>query len=158
MNTKKICKIATMAVLFVAIISFWWWMSKRTQIEISRDIGIPLHKATVVSESDTHGGFHGDGTTFIELNCSKADVLKEIKTAQGWKELPLSDSSRNLIYEFCHLPFPEVANGYYYFYDRHSGATDVYDDTKVTGRGSLNFTIAIYDSDTNMLYYSRVDT
>lgn len=158
MKHKTIYKIMAAAILMIAVICFGWRIAKQTQTEISKDTGIRLYQAAIVSKDDTHGGFHGDGTTFIVVDCSKIDVIKEMQNAAGWKELPLSDSSRNLIYTFCDLPFPEITNGYYYFCDRHREAAGIYDDTKVTERSSLNFTIAVYDSDTGMLYYSRVDT
>ena len=49
---------------------------------------------------------------------------------------------------------------YYFFFDRHSDATNPKDDSAFLdeSRPSYNFTVAIYDSDTNMLYYARVDT
>ena len=54
--------------------------------------------------------------------------------------------------------FPKVENGYYYFYDRHSESKDHFDDTNVLSRHSFNFVIAIFDTDTNRLYYSKFDT
>ena len=53
---------------------------------------------------------------------------------------------------------PEVTNGYYYFCDRHSDSIDSSDDTNLLSRASFNFTLAIYDSDTNRLYYVEFDT
>lgn len=41
---------------------------------------------------------------------------------------------------------------------RHSESTDHFDDTNVLDRHSFNFVIAIFDTDTNRLYYSRFDT
>lgn len=43
--------------------------------------------------------------------------------------------------------FPMVYNGYHFFIDRHSESKDVKDDTDLLNRNSLNFAIAIYDTD-----------
>ena len=56
------------------------------------------------------------------------------------------------------LEIPQIENGYYYFYDRHDEATDPYDDSEFLARFSFNFTLAIYDSDTNTLYLCEYDT
>jgi len=64
----------------------------------------------------------------------------------------------------CHIvgdgtpAIPEVDNGYYYFRDRHYQSTDPTDDSGVLGRASYNFTIAIYDTDSKILYYMELDT
>ena len=50
---------------------------------------------------------------------------------------------------------PEVENGYYIVIDRHS-QKDENDD--ILGRASYNFTMAIYDTDANILYYCEFDT
>ena len=53
---------------------------------------------------------------------------------------------------------PEVENGYYYFLDRHSQSTNPKDDSGVLDRASYNFTIAIFDTDQQTLYYMELDT
>ena len=53
---------------------------------------------------------------------------------------------------------PDIQNGYYYFYDRHSESTEPYNDEDVLSRASFNFTLALYDSDNNVLYYVEFDT
>ena len=49
--------------------------------------------------------------------------------------------------------FPEVAQGYYRLIDRQ-------DDTEqdILERYSFNFTVAVYDSEENILYYGKQDT
>ena len=53
---------------------------------------------------------------------------------------------------------PDIENGYYYFLDRHSEATNVNNDEDLNERSSYNFSLGIYDSDTMMLYYYELDT
>ena len=51
-----------------------------------------------------------------------------------------------------------LKEGYYFIYDRHSESTEPFDSTEILERASLNFTAAIYDADTDRLYYVEVDT
>ncbi|MCI8646570.1 MAG: hypothetical protein HFE76_07150 [Firmicutes bacterium] len=54
--------------------------------------------------------------------------------------------------------FPKIQNGYYYFLDKQIENGDMHDDAGVLGRHSMNFIIAIYDADTDTLYYGELDT
>lgn len=53
---------------------------------------------------------------------------------------------------------PKVEHGFYYFQDRHSKSTDSSSDVEIFDRGSYNFSLAVYDSDTDRLYYFELDT
>ena len=53
---------------------------------------------------------------------------------------------------------PAVENGWYRLIDRHADAADPADESAILGRGSLNFTLALYDADRNELYYLTLDT
>lgn len=124
---------------------------------------------TVVAESDTHGGFHGDGAYSLILDCA-GNRGKAWELLQGWQPLPLSENLALLLYggekdgtsyayglaEEAHLP--RVEHGFYCFYDRHSESTDPSVDTHLLDRGSFNFSLAIYDSDADRLYYFEYDT
>ena len=123
----------------------------------------------VVEENDSHGGFHGDGMYYLVLDCSK-NQESTLEIVSGWKELPLSKNIKLMIYggtadEVVYMSeianaakIPTVENGYYYFCDRHSQSTDADDDTNLLNRASFNFTLAIYDCDTDTLYYVEYDT
>ena len=58
--------------------------------------------------------------------------------------------------EEAHMP--SIDNGYYMFEDRHSESKDSRDDSELFDRYSFNFSIAIYDCDTDKLYYFEFDT
>ena len=49
---------------------------------------------------------------------------------------------------------PEIRAGFYRLIDRHAQAGE----TDLLGRASLNFTLALYDTDTDTLYYFEMDT
>ena len=133
---------------------------------IGNKIEINNNECKIEEEKDTHGGFLGDGDYFARVVCSKLDSSQ---LSSNWKELPLSsslDRVKNLIqcnskqcatfFERYHIP--EIKNGYYYFYDRHSESIDKYDDTDLNNRSSYNFSLAIYDSDSGVIYYYKLDT
>ena len=48
---------------------------------------------------------------------------------------------------------PKITNGYYLLIDRQEETT-----TPLLSRPSLNFTLAVYDSDKDTLYYCKMDT
>lgn len=123
----------------------------------------------VIEEEDTHGGFLGDGSYYLILDCSnKVDAAME--NVGDWEQLPLSENLHLIMYggekdgmtygynlsEEAHIP--AIENGYYYFKDRHSEAKDSSDDSELFKRASFNFSLAVYDSDTNRFYYFEFDT
>ena len=56
------------------------------------------------------------------------------------------------------LQLPQIQNGYYYFVDRQAESEMQHSDAQLMERASLNFSIALYDVDTDTLYYIEVDT
>ncbi len=133
-------------------------------------LGFEIGDFTTVEEADTHGGFHGDGSYYLILDCSEnATLAREI--VKDWKPFPLTESlelamyggTRGIVsydgYRFAEeAHWPRINNGVYRFVDRHSDSTDQGDDTDLLNRASFNFTIAAYDFDTNRLYYFEMDT
>jgi hypothetical protein len=123
----------------------------------------------VIEEVDSHGGFHGDGTYHLILDCGK-NKEKALKTISKWDKLPLSKNLEIELYggqmgdvsimsdlaKECNVP--RIKNGYYYFYDRHSESTDRRDDSELLDRYSENYSLAIYDTDTDRMYFIASDT
>ena len=141
--------------------------------DISKEIGVDVVAGEVISESDTHGGFHGDGDAVIVIQFTDTSFFDQIIDDEAWDELPLTENLTALVYGLHtetssigpmihsgdNIPVvPEIENGYYYFRDRHYQSKEPKDDTDVLSRASYNFTIAIYDADTNILYYLELDT
>ena len=58
--------------------------------------------------------------------------------------------------EEAHIP--KITNGYYMFKDRHSESKDLADDSELLNRYSYNFSIAVYDSDADRVYFFDFDT
>ena len=123
----------------------------------------------VVEELDTHGGFVGDGSYYLILDCSnnKEEALKKV---EGWDKLPLSENLNLIMYggekdgveygyklaEEAHIP--KVENGYYMFEDREPESKDSKDDSELFDRHSYNFSLGVYDCDTDKMYYFEFDT
>lgn len=137
--------------------------------ETTEYFGFAKKEFSVVEELDTHGGFHGDGSYYLILDCSD-NKEKALDLVDTWNQLPLS-KNLNLImfggekngvtygYELAkEAHIPKIENGYYIFEDRSSESKDSTDDKELLNRSSFNFSVAIYDCDTNKLYYFEFDT
>lgn len=124
---------------------------------------------SVVEELDTHGGFLGDGSHYLILDCS-GNKQKSSEIIKDWNKLPLSENLNlamyggekdGVIYGYelakkAHMP--KIENGYYIFEDRHSESNDSKDDSELFDRYSFNFSIAVYDCDTDKMYFFKFDT
>ncbi len=137
----------------------------------SKELGVPLKDGQIVQYADSHGGFLGDGMTKAVIQFSDSEVLEEIE--KQWESVPLTENLAQMAYgaeseEFYRNPliqnedgtpfFPKVTDGYYWFMDRYSQSADPRDDSDLLNRHSYNFTLAVYDSGSNKLYYAVVDT
>lgn len=130
---------------------------------LSEKLDIEITQEAVVEKSDVDN-------EFITLKITDEKTVDEIKSE--WKELPLTENLTALVYgvedETSSIGpyitndnqplFPQIENGYYYFCDRHSESKDNFDDAEILDRNSFNFTIAIFDTDTNKLHYCEFDT
>jgi hypothetical protein len=171
---KKIL-IATL-IIVSSIIVLTACTSKDNVRYLSKVLGINMSGGKIVEYTDTHGGFHGDGDTYIKVEFDdKASmaIVDELSNNPSWSVLPLSDNLHAAVYgekyessrggylvhdaEYKSI-IPRIEIGYYYFYDRNSESKNVKDDTELFNRHSYNFTIAIYDAINQELYYYELDT
>lgn len=143
--------------------------------KVEKYIDIDLSSADVISEHESHGGFNGDGTTFLSLQCI-GEIGAEIAENDSFRKLPLSadigimlygsdyvmysETSRSPLSDGDHSPlFPKIENGFYYFLDLYpQESKEPFDTDGFLDRYSFNFVIAIYDSDTDILYFCKFDT
>ena len=130
-------------------------------------MGFDKSEYTLVAEEDTHGGFLGDGSYYLILDCS-SNAEKACGIVSEWKPLPLSENLDLIMYggvrdgkayqymlaEEAH--WPKIEHGYYKFMDEQSD--DPADDSGLLDRYSFNFELAAYDTDANMFYFFRFDT
>ncbi len=149
---------------------------KSMQRRISEEIGIDVSHAEVLLEMDTHGGFHGDGTSCVVFQLDE-ETAQTLRCAQEWKQLPMHETAQTLLYGVTHTtpegtwtagPYlrdadekplvPHLQSGYYLLLDRHSSAKPNQDAAEILRRASINVTIAVYDDTSHILYVCRLDT
>lgn len=172
----RLCAAAMCALLMLCLImtsAACRSITQTAQDRVSAALGLELSSAEAFGFEDSHGGFHGDGTTFITLQITDEAFAEHIASDPSWHSLPLDDTLTVLLYGIADgqgsygpyltdeggAPlFPQVENGYYFINDRHPTASVPYSSSAILGRGSFNLTAAIYDSDTQKLYFCEFDT
>ena len=124
---------------------------------------------SVIEELDTHGGFQGEGSHYLILDCSD-NKQKALEIIKNWNKLPLSENLNLVMYDgekdgvICgyelakEAHIPKIENGYYIFDNSQLKGKDNGDDSELFNRYSFNFEIAIYDCDTDRMYYFEFDT
>ena len=135
-------------------------------------VEIDIKGCRVKENIDTH--FIADGEVYITLDCSNKSkyISKQIS---NWNKLPLSDNLKIELYggyedestyrtgileDNEDYTMPVISNGYYYFVDKQNKEAEKHSDKYLLDddRYSFNYYIAIYDIDTNKLYYIEDDT
>ena len=146
--------------------------TRSTPENVAQELGVSLPETVSVGYEDTHGGFHGDGETFVTLTFSADDAaaLQAQLAEQGWQPLPMVGELRAAVYGgeldgvnygdgvFARYSVSAPVNGWYWFFDRHSEATDPHSADGLLGRYSMNYSAAVFDADRNTLYYYELDT
>ena len=126
-------------------------------------IETPIPMFEKIEEKDTHGGFHGDGEALVKVYFSDKQAEKFIRKIDNnthWNKLPMKDILQTCINNNItdEISVPIIENGYWFFLDRHSKATDKYNYYDMFDRASSNYSIAIFDIDSNVLYIYSLDT
>ena len=158
--TRTICVWLMLAAILLSLTG----CARSELSRLSDTLGVDLTSGIVEASFDDHGGFHGDGTTFLKIRFSA--FPEEIRESKEWCQLPLTDHLKSFVEATsslfsdndgnCYLPV--VEHGYYCYIDRHYESTDPKDDSELMHRYSFNVTLAVFDSDTNTLYYIKLDT
>ncbi len=132
-------------------------------------IPLDLSRCKLLEHTDTHGGFLGDGIKLLTYDCGMDEEAILAQTDQ-WPRLPLPENVRLLLYggekngvfyayNFAEdFSIPQIANGRYYFYDRHAEASDPWDSAALFDRYSFNLSLFLYDKDAKLLYCFELDT
>ena len=168
-------------VLFAAIAgtAFFAAWKQGEREEHSEKAALDLWSARLVSQKDTHGGFHGDGTSLFIYAFDDDRALNEIKNSPDWRPLPFDkmeevvlygvhaveedgmESQAGPIFKFNNQRepvVPRIENGFVKVLDRHSEGNGQTDYETIFGRGSINLTVMLYDTDENLLYICEMDT
>lgn len=131
-----------------------------TLSEVGKAVGVELSDGEVLTDEDTHGGFHGDGRRLVTVRFPErqGDTLAEtISGRDSWSPLPLP----GVLSDLAKQGFEDLTaatRGYYFFENRHSEAKDGGDLDQLVGPASFNFTVAVYDTAARTLYYYELDT
>ncbi len=132
---------------------------------LSQRLDLPIRQEMLVTYTDTHGGFHGDGYLFAEMQDTEEETLYvALLRRDDWQEGPADDGFRRLMFggyvtDQSRQPFFGEPSGDYlwYFHDRHSDANGS-DASAAMERPSLNFDAGVYDPETGKLYFVAFDT
>ncbi len=167
--SNKYACLCSISLTLVFILTGCFYRS--TDKYVKHEIGLDVSSCTLVNDTDSHGGCHGDGERTIIFDCSNTNTLDQFK---NWNTLPLSSNLDIMMYNgskdgedygyglALENNIPKIANGYYYFVDRYAKQykdnDDIHSDNKLLDRSSSNFTLAMYDLDTNYLYYYEYDS
>lgn len=156
---KKLCLIILLLII-VYIIYLYTFYDYNFYSSI---IETPIPMFTKIEEKDTHGGFHGDGEALVKVYFSDKQAEKFIRKIDKnihWNKLPMKDILQTCLNNNItdEISVPIIENGYWFFLDRHSKATNKYNYYDMFGRASSNYSIAIFDIDSNVLYIYSLDT
>lgn len=164
---KKIFTPLLFFIILTSVLTACGAMSDDATDETTEVLGLDISAGEEISNYDTHSG-NGDGTTCIAYSFSDDTLLEEIKSSSEWKEFPLDNTVQALVYGVSDEtstkgPFltnkdenplvPEIQNGYYLLIDRQGE-----NEKDILDRYSFNFTLGLYDTDTNTLYFCKLDT
>ena len=133
---------------------------------VGSNLNLNLYDSEIVSKKSTKG-FFGDGIYYIVIDCknSKKEVLEQI--SNRWKLLPFTDNLNLIMYErnsnyhyrlAQDVGLPKIEDGYYLFVNRYFNAKNKYQDDDLFDYHSFDFTLAVYDKKTDLLYYFEYDT
>ena len=124
---------------------------------VARELGLDVDNGYIMRQMDTHGGFLGDGCSYIEIGFRDQGIEDQVKGNTSWKKMPLDDTARTLVEliqdEDGNPLIPECTHGYYIIMDWQDET-----DIPMLDRYSFNYTVGLYDSDGRILHYGRFDT
>ena len=164
-------KLGWIGIVLVFVFSLAACGSQDPQEIVSEALGVDASTGSTMSSMDTHSG-NGDGTSFVVLHFDGDEMIKQIKADAAWQPFPLDETVQTLVYGVSDAtssigPFltdedgkalvSEIANGYYRLIDRQV-EEDQATGADILNRASFNFTVGLYDTDTNTLYCCELDT
>ena len=143
---------------------------------VESTFSLQLDGATVEEAWDTHGGFHGDGNTYIQLSLT-AGLEEQITAVNAEYAGEKKGGPWYAISEYSHsyaslqenvidyrgegedrAVLPEITNGYFCLIDDFGTKDEyVWIDTDWRMGAYWNWKVAIYDADTLKLYYYESD-
>ena len=121
---------------------------------------VSFGKGTLLSYLDDRDGFHGDGLISVAVAYDDSDIAEKLKENTCWHRLPLDRKLAAGLQENPHINGNISVKHGYYFYAAENVVTSKYtvyeEGTEL--QTSNDYIIAIYDTDTGILYYWKVNT
>jgi len=167
-------------IILILMLLFGCSKAKEPVDYVSELLGTDTSEFAVTAYYDTHSGWLGDGETVLIMSLTEHQETQLLRDTQNHfcrYDLPFSQPISIALYggemdrggvSYYHGSLfhtdsgepivPQITNGFYLFYDRHSESTDPSNDFRLHYRGSWNFDLAVYDADTRTLYYLVLDT
>lgn len=150
---KKKIKIFLYLVIIFLIIYLLMLPSEESAYEkVGKELHFDTSDCEIIKSEDSHGGFHGDGETYIIFNCQNSPLK-----LSDWKDLPLSPNLTKMLNKEQEIS--KVEEGYYYFVNTfnryYNNGIDIHDESSLSLN---NYLIAIYDTKNNFLYYYKFDS
>lgn len=124
---------------------------------------------------DTHGGFHGDGSTLIVFE-SASELMAAISQTDGWRISPITDEEYALLadswFQSAPLVSPPPGTVFDAWFYRNDQPDDPFSAQLTQAYApylpqhcredgvvySANWAMAFYDADTGLMCYYRLDT
>ena len=179
---NRVVKFLLVTVLAVSMAASLTGCASSEKKLVEEKLQIDLSSAKLLSKSDSHGGFHGDGTLVMSYDCSGAPLDLQLDELKKWQKFPIANVVKRLV--IGKVPsqeapiftdenggnlLPDISNGYYFFEDstpreyrrtgRDEQEPEVAEGVVIVGDDyiPLNFVFAVYDTDSNILYYVKAD-
>ena len=145
------------------------------------DLGLDIQGGEITEWYDDHGGFFGEGETYLEVHYADDTFAQRLAGRDDWHALPLDPDVEQFIYryggtywasrwveeqgEWIPKPakVPAVEHGFWCLADRQpesDRSERVREDEPfgINNRYSYNLTIGLYDADRRILYVMALDT
>jgi hypothetical protein len=121
-------------------------------------------KVALLTYTDDHGGFHGDGEAWYVFQFTEQQLdefVKQIKGRKGWNALPATGDALTVINRMPPAALQNLQHGYYFFRDKQQEWDFEKNDEAqkpIDSRHSWNYVIAILNTETGRLYIYNIDT
>lgn len=145
--------------------------SRGPEGDIANQLGIDISGGELISYTDDRGGFPYEGSRYAVLRFRDGSAAEQIEESPLWASLPLSETAHALIYgggsdTYSIGPLvsdgegnaliPPVEEGWYFLADRQARGGSP--GPEMLSRASFNFTLGLYDSESDTLYFYTLDT
>ena len=163
---------AVIAFLFFLLTLPLWLLSGRdlpelrSQTEIVSDVlDLDLSGCELQEQFDDHEGILQDGSTFCRFACGSDSVLTQLRADPRWRPLPADEPVKTILYGSAQRAplcaegmIPQIERGYFRLIDHQLETGRGVPEGELLERFSYNFSLGLYDEDSNTLYYFRLDT